>query len=59
VALAFANDVTALESALRLGEPAVIARVADGRLLVDLRSVPARDDDAVAAAVRAALRARS
>jgi L-seryl-tRNA(Ser) seleniumtransferase len=59
VALAFANDVTALESALRLGEPAVIARVADGRLLVDLRSVPARDDDAVAAAVRAALRPRS
>jgi L-seryl-tRNA(Ser) seleniumtransferase len=56
VALAFDNEVAPLESRLRLGEPAVIARVADGRLLVDLRSVQAREDDALIAALRAALR---
>lgn len=38
---------------LRQGDPAVLARVADGRCLVDLRCVPADADGDVASAVRA------
>ncbi|HEX6074513.1 MAG TPA: L-seryl-tRNA(Sec) selenium transferase [Micromonosporaceae bacterium] len=38
-------------SALRLGEPPVIARIERGRCLLDLRAVPASDDRAVRAAV--------
>ena len=37
------------------GRVPVIGRIADGRLLLDLRSVPAEADDALAAAVVAAL----
>jgi len=39
---------------LRLGEPPVVGRVVRGRLLLDLRCVPAEQDAAVAAAVAAA-----
>jgi L-seryl-tRNA(Ser) seleniumtransferase len=39
---------------LRLGDPAVVGRVEHGRLLLDLRCVPAGDDGAVVEAVRAA-----
>jgi len=39
---------------LRTGEPPVIGRIFGGRLLVDLRCVPAADDEAVAAAIRCA-----
>ncbi|WP_431912165.1 L-seryl-tRNA(Sec) selenium transferase [Micromonospora carbonacea] len=38
---------------LRLGDPPVLGRVARGRLLLDLRCVPAAADDALRAAVRA------
>jgi L-seryl-tRNA(Ser) seleniumtransferase len=38
---------------LRLGRPAVAARVERGRCLLDLRCVPAEADDAVLAAVLA------
>ena len=55
VALGFGKDASALEKRLRLGEPAVIGRVAAGRLLLDLRAVPPSDDDTLAAAIRAAL----
>jgi L-seryl-tRNA(Ser) seleniumtransferase len=55
VALAFRDNVTRLEAALRLGDPAVIARLADERLLIDLRSIPARDDEKLAVALEAAL----
>jgi len=48
-----------LESRLRLGDPPVIARVSDGQLLIDLRTIPPRDDDVLVAALAAALRARS
>jgi L-seryl-tRNA(Ser) seleniumtransferase len=39
---------------LRLGEPAVVGYVRDGRLILDLRTVDPRDDDALAGAVVAA-----
>ena len=39
--------------ALRLGDPAVVARLEDGRCLLDLRCVPPSDDEAVIAAVLA------
>lgn len=38
--------------ALRLGEPAVVGRVQDGALLLDLRSVAPEEDEAVIAALR-------
>jgi L-seryl-tRNA(Ser) seleniumtransferase len=55
VALAFSREPDALESRLRLGNPAVIARIAEGRLLIDLRTVQPAEDDRLAAALRAAL----
>ena len=41
---------------LRLGDPAVLPRVHDGRCLVDLRCIPAADDERLAAALAEALR---
>jgi L-seryl-tRNA(Ser) seleniumtransferase len=55
VALAPYGDAVALERALRAGDPPVVGRIAEGRLLLDLRSVPARDDPALADAVARAL----
>lgn len=55
IALAFARDAQALESRLRLGDPAVVGRMADGQLLIDLRSVQPSEDDQLAAALRSAL----
>ncbi|HIZ37493.1 MAG TPA: L-seryl-tRNA(Sec) selenium transferase, partial [Candidatus Ruania gallistercoris] len=40
---------------LRLGDPAVLARVHDGACLVDLRCVPEADDERLASAVRRVL----
>ena len=40
---------------LRSGEPAVIGRIADDRVVLDLRTVEPRDDDRLAEAIRAAL----
>jgi len=59
VALAIVGDAGAIESALRLGEPAVIGRVSEGRLLLDLRTVAPRDDHALVAALLAVMRSRS
>jgi len=59
VALAIGGDAGAIESALRLGEPAVIGRVSEGRLLLDLRTVAPRDDHALVAALLAVMRSRS
>jgi L-seryl-tRNA(Ser) seleniumtransferase len=54
VALAVAGRADTIESRLRLGEPAVVARVADRRVIVDLRTVfPAEDGDLVAALTKA------
>ncbi|HEY8176734.1 MAG TPA: L-seryl-tRNA(Sec) selenium transferase [Gemmatimonadaceae bacterium] len=55
VALTFAHDARGLEERLRLGEPAVIGRISDDRLLLDMRTVQPDEDDMLAAAVRAAL----
>jgi L-seryl-tRNA(Ser) seleniumtransferase len=54
VAITIAGDASRLEMRLRLGEPAVIGRVADGRLVLDLRTVAPDDDAALAAALTAA-----
>jgi L-seryl-tRNA(Ser) seleniumtransferase len=59
VALAVTRDASVLESALRLGERAVVARVAEGKVLLDLRTVLPREDDALAASLVAALHKRS
>ena len=59
IAMAFADDATALEQRLRLGEPSVVGRVSDEKLLIDLRTVPPRDDDLLIAALAAALHADS
>lgn len=54
VALAVAAP-DAAAAALRGGRPAVVARIADGRLLLDLRTVQPDEDDALLRAVQAAL----
>jgi L-seryl-tRNA(Ser) seleniumtransferase len=46
------DDVMGLERRLRSGEPAVIARIEDRRLLLDLRTV--LDDDELAGALQGA-----
>jgi L-seryl-tRNA(Ser) seleniumtransferase len=55
VALAFQRGAQAIETRLRLGEPAVIGRITEGRLLIDMRTVQPSEDDVLAAALRAAL----
>jgi L-seryl-tRNA(Ser) seleniumtransferase len=55
IALAIAGPADAIEQRLRLGEPAVVARVADRRVIVDLRSILASEDDVLVAALRTAM----
>ncbi len=50
---AVAIDV-ALASALRAGDPPLVGRIADGRLLLDVRTLTDEEADQAAAAVRAA-----
>ena len=54
-AVALAGDASRLDARLRAAPLPVVGRIADGRLLLDLRAVPAGDDARLAAAVRAAL----
>jgi L-seryl-tRNA(Ser) seleniumtransferase len=54
VALALAGDAERWAGALRAGEPAVVGRVHEGRLLIDLRTVPDDDVRALHAALVAA-----
>ena len=55
VALALAGDPERWAAALRAGEPAVVGRVQDGQMLLDLRAVP---DDDVSTLVSAVVAAR-
>ena len=55
VALAIRGEAAKLEARLRLGEPAVIGRIAEGTLLIDMRAVLPAEDVHLAAALRAAL----
>jgi L-seryl-tRNA(Ser) seleniumtransferase len=54
-AVVLQGDAERTEENLRRGEPAVIGRIADGRLLLDLRSVLPREDGAL---VKAIIKAR-
>jgi L-seryl-tRNA(Ser) seleniumtransferase len=55
VALAIRGDSAKHEARLRLGEPAVIARISDGQLLIDMRAVLPGEDEQLGNALRAAL----
>jgi L-seryl-tRNA(Ser) seleniumtransferase len=55
VALALAGDAERWSAALRAADPAVVGRVQDGRLLLDMRTVP---DESVAALIAAVGTAR-
>lgn len=55
-AVVFQSDVERMEERLRHGDPPVIGRIADRKLLLDLRSVLPRED---AVLVKAVVRARS
>ncbi len=54
VAVALAGDAVRWAAALRAGDPAVVGRVHDGRMLLDFRAVPAEAVSVLAAAVVAA-----
>lgn len=55
IAISMSGDAQSTEERLRLGDPAVIGRIVDGRLLLDLRSVQPRDDTVLAHAILRAL----
>jgi L-seryl-tRNA(Ser) seleniumtransferase len=55
VALAIAGPADDIERRLRAGNPPVIARIADGRVLLDLRTVFSSDDGAIVDAIENAL----
>ena len=55
-AVVLSKDAERTEERLRHGEPAVIGRIADGKLLLDLRSVLPREDGVL---VQAIIKARS
>jgi L-seryl-tRNA(Ser) seleniumtransferase len=54
-AVAISGDAEAMAAALRHGDPPVVGRIHDGAVLLDLRTIPAPDDDRLFQAVRAAL----
>ena len=49
------TDVVETEQRLRLGDPPVIARIEDGRLLLDLRTVFPSDEAELTSVIRAAI----
>lgn len=55
VALQLSADAVPLEAKLRHGAPAVITRVTDGKVHVDLRTILPAEDEELAAALQAAL----
>jgi L-seryl-tRNA(Ser) seleniumtransferase len=56
VGLALDGPATVIEARLRGGDPPLVARVVDARVLIDLRTVFPSEDEGVAAAIRAAVR---
>ena len=50
-AIVLSRNVKDIEENLRLGQPAVIGRISEGNLLLDLRSVRPHEDDLLAEAV--------
>ncbi|MBI5282340.1 MAG: L-seryl-tRNA(Sec) selenium transferase [Candidatus Solibacter usitatus] len=50
--ISIGGDAVAMEKKLRLGDPPIIARIDDGRLLLDLRTVEPDGDTLVIAALR-------
>ena len=50
-AIVLSRNAQKAEEQLRLGEPAVIGRVSEGNLLLDLRSVLPHEDELLAEAV--------
>ena len=55
-AIAVECDLTETERRLRTGDPPVVARIEDERLLIDLRTVFREEEEELAAALAAALR---
>jgi L-seryl-tRNA(Ser) seleniumtransferase len=53
------GDAAPLERRLRLGDPPVVGRIQDGRLLLDLRTVLPEQDDALARRLAEAIAAES
>ena len=51
VAVSLGGDVRALDARLRGGEPPVVGRIRDNRLLIDLRAIPEREDRALIGAI--------
>lgn len=49
------GDASGIEQRLRRADPPVVARIVDGAVRIDLRSVQASDDDALAAAIAGSL----
>jgi L-seryl-tRNA(Ser) seleniumtransferase len=54
-ALSLAGDAAGAEARLRMGQPPIVGRIADGAVLLDLRSVPAAHDAAFGDALVRAL----
>ena len=54
IALAIGSRAESIEQRLRGGDPPVIARVAEGRVLIDLRTIFPSEDVELTAALRAA-----
>lgn len=53
--VALSGPADELAARLRTGDPAVVARILDDRVVADLRSVPAAQDDTLLSALRAAI----
>lgn len=51
--IAIPGNAVEMERRLRTGNPPVIARIADDRLMIDLRTVPPEQEEALAAALQA------
>ena len=52
-----ARSAARLLATVRRGDPAVVGRIADDRVILDLRTVDPRDDERLVSAIRAALEA--